>query len=77
MGEPRPLDVLGQQISEAWGELLLARIDWARSPNAASISTAVYAEARVNRLLERVWAGMSSKQQAETKVRPVRMLTAA
>ena len=77
MAEPRPLDVLREQLVEAWGELLMARIDWEHSPNAQTIDTAVYAEVRVNRLLERLWAGMSDKQQREASGRPVRMLTAA
>lgn len=77
MGEPRPLDLMREQIVEAWGELLMARMDWARSPNADTIRAAVYAEARVNRLLERLWAGMSERQQHEASARPVQMLTAA
>lgn len=66
-----------EQLVEAWGELLMARIDWEHSPNADSVRAAVYAEVRVNRLLERMWAGMSSKQQRDAASRPVRMLTAA
>ena len=77
MGEPRPLDVMREQIVEAWGELLMARMDWARSPNADTIRAAVYAEVRVNRLLERLWSGMSSSQQRDVAARPVRYLTAA
>ncbi len=77
MGEPRPLDVLGEQISEAWQELLTARCDWAKSPNADTIRGAIYAEGRVNKLLERMWTGMSDKQKRDVAARPVRYLTAA
>lgn len=77
MGEPRPLDVLAEQIAEAWDELLLARIQWARSPNADSIQVAMYAEARLNRLLERLFDSMSDKQKRAADARPVRSLTAA
>jgi hypothetical protein len=48
-----PLDVIDQQISEAWQELLLARMDASRSPNADTLRTEEYAELRVNRLLDR------------------------
>lgn len=48
-----PLDALDAEIAGAWMELLDARADWARSSNADTIRAAVYAEARVNRLLER------------------------
>lgn len=48
-----PLDALDAEIAGAWMELLDARADWARSANADTIRAAVYAEARVNRLLER------------------------
>jgi hypothetical protein len=47
------LDVIDVQISEAYGELLMARADAARSPNADSIRTEEYAELRLNKLLER------------------------
>jgi hypothetical protein len=77
MGEPRPMDVLAEQINGAWDELLLARIDYEYSPNADNKRTSEYAELRVNRLLERVWAGMSDKQKRAVEKRPVRMLTAA
>lgn len=77
MGEPRPLDVLREQIDEAWTELLAARADSSRSPNADSIQVEQYAQLRLNRLLERLWAGMSSKAKREAARRPVRTLTAA
>lgn len=77
MGEPRPLDVLAEQITDAWGELLMARVDWARSPNADTIRAAVYAEARVNRLLERLFGDMTDKQRKAADARPVRHLAAA
>jgi hypothetical protein len=48
--------VLDVQISEAYAELLLARADAARSPNADSMRTEEYAELRLNRLLERRYA---------------------
>jgi hypothetical protein len=48
-----PLDVLDTQIAEAYAELLLARADASRSPNADSLRTEQYAELRMNRLLER------------------------
>lgn len=57
-----PLDVLDQQIADAWLELLGARADWAHSPNSDSIRTAMYAEARVNRLLERRHATRQGSQ---------------
>ena len=47
-----PLAVLDTEIAIAWDELLEARHDAARSPNADSLRTEQYAEARVNRLLE-------------------------
>lgn len=72
MGEPRPLDVLATQIREAWQELLGARMDWARSPNAETIRTAMYAEARLNRLLERLHDTMPTDKQQAVKVRGVR-----
>lgn len=77
MGEPRPLDVMAAQITEAWDELLLARIDYEYSANADTKRTSQYAELRVNRLLERLWAGMSSNQQRDVAARPIRYLTAA
>jgi len=46
-------DVIDVQISEAYAELLLARADSTRSPNADSIRTEEYAEMRLNRLLDR------------------------
>ena len=55
-----PLDVLDTQILEAYEELLLARVDANRSPNADSIRTEEYAEMRLNRLLERRHAAMQA-----------------
>ena len=51
-----PLSALDDQIAEAWLELLDARQDFDHSPNADTQRAAVYAEARVNRLLERRYA---------------------
>jgi hypothetical protein len=48
-----PLDVIDTQIAEAYSELLMARADCTRSPNADSVRTEEYAELRLNRLLER------------------------
>lgn len=70
--EPRPLDVMAEQITEAWDELLLARIDWSRSPNADTIRTEQYAELRLNRLLERLFSSMSDEQRQAVGARAVR-----
>ena len=51
-----PLAILDTEIAIAWDELLEARHDAARSPNADSIRTEEYAEHRVNKLLERRFA---------------------
>ena len=51
-----PLAGIDKDIAEAWLELLDARQDLDHSPNADSQRAAVYAEARVNRLLERRYA---------------------
>lgn len=75
MGEPRPLDVLAEQISEAWAELLFARGEWTRSPNAESTQVAMYAEARLNRLLEQLFDSMSDKQKRAVDARPAWSLT--
>lgn len=77
MGEPRPADVLGVQIAEAWAELQAARADASHSPNCDSLRVEQYAELRMNRLLDRLHAGMSDKQRQAAKRRPVRTLTTA
>lgn len=59
-----PYDVLDTQIVEAYAELLLARADASRSPNADSIRTEEYAELRLNRLLERRHAVRQGSKQA-------------
>ena len=48
-----PLDVIDEQIAEAWGELQCARMDYDHSPNADNQRTMAYAELRMNRLLDR------------------------
>lgn len=52
-----PLAGIDREIADAWHELLGARADFEHSPNADSQRTAMYAEARLNRLLERRFAG--------------------
>lgn len=66
------IDLLGTQITEAWNELLMARIDFDHSPNADTERTVIYAEGRVNRLLERVVGKMTPQQLAEAYERPMR-----
>lgn len=73
----QPLDVLGEQIADAWFELLAARADWAHSPNADSIQVEQYAQMRLNRLLERLFDSMSSEQRQAANVRSVRHLADA
>lgn len=75
--EPQPLDILGEQIADAWFELLAARADWARSPNADSIQVEQYAQLRLNRLLERLFDSMSEQQRVAVNARPVRQMVDA
>lgn len=75
--EPRPLDVLRAQVEEAWYELIDARVDWNHSPNAHTVRAKDYAESRFDKALERLWAGMTVRQQAAVRRRPVRVLAAA
>lgn len=77
MGEPRPLDVLRAQVEEASFEMLLARADYVHSPNAHTTRAKDYAEARLDKMLERLWDGMTERQRHAARRRPVRELAAA
>jgi len=75
MSEPRPLDVLHIQLTEARDELHLARADRAHSPNADTILVAEYAELRFDRLLERLWDSMGERRRTAARRRATRTLT--